>query len=188
MRSFNDYEKGIIQLLVEKWVDSGTTNVSDLFSYITEESQVNILFDHNKRSIEVFYNSFDKDYYSIIRNKTVLLLSLLNFLENHHLIYMYEEWSNSPTEISIYSSSETILKGKQFFGDKLTDKILKQINYSVIATPELKELVRNDFKSAEQINHEQNLAIQEASLKIAVIVAVGSMVLSVAAIIISLFT
>lgn len=203
MRTFNEFEKDLIKYAAKNWYDSGSLKVLDLFEKIAKDLQIRVIIDLDTKEIVVETDKevsvfMYRDNISItrsekiieIRDKVVQLMSLLNYLEKHHLVHVYTEWTTIDNQIILNTKCDfSGLSSKgQYFGDVLTRDIIQRLECSVVATPELKEFVKNDFRDANQLKHEQNLALQETALNIAIVATVSSVVLSTIAIIVSLFT
>lgn len=203
MRIFNDFEKELIKYASKNWYDSGSLKVSDLLEKVAKDLRIKISIDLDSKEISVetdeavmvfmYINKVsitESEKIVEIRDKVIQFMSLLNYLEKHHLVHVYNEWSRMYNQVVLNPRCEffhPVTKG-QYFGDVLANDIIERLEYSVVATPELKEFVKNNFRDANQIKHEQNLALQETALGIAIMATVSSVVLSAIAIIVSIFT
>jgi hypothetical protein len=202
MRNFNSFEKEIMRFLVKEWVDYGSLKFTGLFEKVAKELQIKIDFNLRNKAIIIhsdskhIYTHYMIDGISIasgekvneIRNKTILLLSLIDYLDKNKLVHVYKEWSPVWDTVTVNPKEvfdNTPYQG-QYFGDILQNEILDKLEYSVVATPELKEFVKNDFKDLTQINHEQNIRLQESSLLTAITLGIVSVIIAVLSIIVSI--
>ncbi len=204
MRNFNAFEREIMSFLVKEWLDYGSLKFTDLFEKVAKDLQIKIEFDLSNKAViihsdsEHIYTHYKINDISIasgkkvneIRNKTISILSLIDYLEKNKLVHVYKEWSPVWDTVTVNPNQafdNTPYQG-QYFGDILQNEILDKLEYSVVATPELKEFVKNDFKDLAQINHEQNIRLQESSLLTAITLGIVSVIIAVLSIVVSIIS
>ena len=95
------------------------------------------------------------------------LVKLLKYLEKENYLYLYQE--SEPENTSRFGQ---LIMENSFVSYQIYDPDIKKllIDYShrtIVVGQSLIDYVKNDFKTQEQLRHEQNVAIAEQNLNIA---------------------
>jgi len=189
MRNFSYDEKVLLEYIFERhssWDEErnlvsrmSDLGVGTLFEKIAIDSGVKIEFNSTDKKIivtgfsEKTYGREYEEKLFKIQYKIALILSLLNYLEKNHLIYLF----SFPNELVYIQSifNEAIVLVERPDGrlpnssylpfSREYDFIFENYKKSIILTPELLELVVNGFKDKEQLRHEENILLQRDSLE-----------------------
>lgn len=205
MKDFNDFEQKLIRILVDDYSDNEDKNVHLLFREIATEYEIDINFRYELSTISFLANfgnikasmridgvpfGIQNQQVNEIRNKSVLILSLFDYLEKQHLIYLYKERTPHWNTFVINGKKNRTVQDTEdvYFGDVLANTILEKSQYSLFATPELYGFVKHDFQTAEQRRHNENMAFQKLSVSLAILFGVSGLLIAVVAIIVSLFS
>ncbi|HQA92428.1 MAG TPA: hypothetical protein PL115_02025 [Bacteroidales bacterium] len=156
MRPFSEFEKKIIRQITA--IIPENSNIGDfivntiLLDRAIEVRNKTIIFLHLKNDVSAISEFLE-------------LISLLNYLEKNDLIFIH-----SNPEISI--ETDFVLKNninqqfinervddlkKVYFSTNVLEIIIRYVKSFLICGTELKALVKNDFKSQEQIAHEKEM-------------------------------
>ncbi|KAA5549175.1 hypothetical protein [Adhaeribacter rhizoryzae] len=195
MRNFNSEEKIYLKAIVEERNEQKYfLEIGRLLENLAIKENV-IILTNKLDNIAVFLSEkvdkLRKENYSIderrelhniiyeeeynLKRKTVHFLSLLDYLERNHLIYIYyinpnpiledENFKgqvqvklNNNLHIKDYKNKIELLKGEQF------EYLFKKIDYAIIPSNELIEFVKNGFKDKEQLRHDDNVKLQKDAL------------------------
>jgi hypothetical protein len=193
MRNFNQDEKFFLEIIVEEQIeDKVFVTVGSLFENLANNDKVRIEINKDDKTSYFFSAKLDrlkKDGNTInekkqwadtqydeefnLKRKVATLVFLLDYLEKNHLIYLNELWESIPENFkSTFEAGSKIhikdrlnkiplLKGDNF------EFIFKKLYFDIIPSAELIEFVKKDYKDEEQIRHEENLGLQNHSIKIA---------------------
>lgn len=166
MREFSDYEKTVIKKII--LTDLLKSNVLYIISNI-------VLFD---RGIEINQNQKEISLWFFKKDKSALseffeIIVLFSYLEKNDLIFIHSNY-NSPNQGNFVSNNLTqeilFTKTQELVSQRIPTNIYQNVirfneSYLIVGT-ELKKLVKNDFKTSEQINHEIELAESKKQTKI----------------------
>jgi len=191
MRNFNNEEQLVLKYIYERFNSYGIDNnliprmddlgVWNLFERIALDLDVKIEFNSTEKRINVSgfsERTYDREYAEKlfkIQYNIALIISLLNFLEQNHLIYLFLV---SPELVYIRSTfNESIILVERPDGRRPNvsdlpfsseyDYLFENYKKSIIPTPELLEFVKNDFKDKDQLRHNANVKLQEKSISLA---------------------
>ena len=195
MKRFEPFEKNLMRIITTDRLDNASKNVVNLFDYLVQEYNVSIEFIYDNSSILAYTNYNDMNDIKVlhkltvpytnkeikeIRNKFITVISLLEYLEKQNLIYLYLEWNPDWDKVSVTGKPPLIYKqnGIKIFGDELSKTIVEKSKYNVFAKQELYEIVGNDFKTAEQRRHEDNMKMQKLTVISAIWIGIISIFLS----------
>lgn len=179
MRNFNEEEKELLNRMVEQDMSPSLytrVGVDSLFEHIYKDVAAYILFNQKEGAV-VVKAEYDKyglrDFHNItvftVQRKTILLLSLLNYLKENHLIYFvpitnFDVSFNNNVRLE-NGTGEKAFESIAFSGDTAHD-ILKLSGQAVLPTFEIFEFVRQGFKDKEQIRHDDNIQLQKQAIKV----------------------
>lgn len=167
MRNFSEFEKKAIKKITEK--EFSDTNVLDLLSDIALNEHRGIHIDFENKKLTAIIKPTD----SLFFNELVESVFLIKYLEKESLIFFHSNYEPPSKgdylkhKTSLINSDTSKAYTKNEFSTTIFDDIVNfQKTYFVCST-ELIEYVKNDFKSLEQIRHEENLKESEKNLVIA---------------------
>ena len=166
MRDFSDYERKAIRKIVT--TDLLKSNVLDIISNIVLVDR-GIEIKQNQKEISLWFFKKDTDALS----QFFEIIALFRFLEKNDLIFIHSNY-NSPNEGNFVSNNikqETLFTRTQELASQaiptnIYEYIIRYKDSYLFVGTELKSLVRNDFKTSEQINHETELAESRIQTKI----------------------
>jgi hypothetical protein len=165
MRKFSSLEKEIL----EKLVNSRALNEQGLLlcskfledNYVGQAFELSLMVSSTKRKVFIVIPSNKSNYEEFQREKLIFIITFFNLIEElkaERKIYL------------IGDGRGDVILGPQF-DNKITlaqdiDNIICDSFFKLITvTEELRELVRNNFQSLDEIHHIQNIEIANQSLK-----------------------
>lgn len=195
MECYSEFEKKAIKEFVSY---QGTERVRHFYSYMID----NHFTSENRRALiiggnEAYLHLFKIDN-AMDANKEIKLLidlfCLLENLEKNGYIYVYGDsyydgvrqiiYENKYQELDPDKIAEIILQEQGVLLDNETFKKIIYFFYRVVhITPRLIELVKNDFKTQEQIHHEQTMKTARKAICVAIVIGISSVVIGIASII-----
>ncbi len=158
MRPFSEFEKKMISKIAAITLED--SNLGDLIANAILENRV-IEIEEGKRMIVLWYLKTDEN--AVI--ELFELISLLNYLEKNYLIFIHSN-PERPIGRERFITNNV---DQQYFDNRINDferqpiqtdifdRIIKYIRSFLVCGTELKALVKNDFKSQEQIAHEKEM-------------------------------
>ena len=168
MRSFSSLEKNILRdISIQSYTKS---NVMDLLSKHALVDK-GLILDFNKNTIRFLVPLTQMESIGEIFEAVYFIL----YLEKENLIYLHSNYQNLATEevcISHNIDQKFIDEHEKELGiqpvpTNFIEKVKKLHNSYIIPTTQLRDLVKNDFKSYEQLRHEKELGIAKWSFGIA---------------------
>ena len=174
MRAFSKFEKSIIKRMIELDEKSRSLNVlgniynsfsKELslpdFFYISVISEINVTIQVKKDMInkgKIDLGSFDNE----VSKMLLTTVKLFEYLEAHGLAYYIGDLDNkSLGQVWTDEEYETC----NFLEAESKALIYKFTRKKIYLTETLRDLVENEFKSEEEIRHEQNQASTTKQLK-----------------------
>jgi hypothetical protein len=166
MRDFSDYEKTVINKIII--TDLLKSNVLDVISNIVLIDR-GIEIKQKQREISLWYFKKDKNALS----EFFEIIALFSYLEKNDLIFIHSNYnspnqgnfvSNNITQETLYTRTQELVA--QPIPTNIYEYIIRYKDSYLFVGTELKKLVKNDFKTSEQINHETELAESRKQTKI----------------------
>lgn len=180
MRNFNEEEKELLKRMVEQDESPSMyskVGVDSLFEHIYKDVAANIIFNQKEEAVVVKAEydkygrrNFDNITVFTVQRKTILLLSLLDYLKENHLIYFVPITNfcttfNSDVRLK-NGTGENPFESIVFSGATAQD-ICRISGQAVLPTFEIFEFVRQGFKDKEQKRHDDSVRLQEHSIEVA---------------------
>lgn len=191
MRGFTPFEKEIMKYIIENDKSYGVLPIQMLY----ELSNVELIeWDDSYNFIKIYASEKNVPFRKIID-----IISLLSFLEENNYIFVSE--SDRITDYKIFNRKNTKIELREDgyydvwfqFGSKLClldcviekhysrigKDIEKWANSVIFITQAFRDLVSNDFKTAEKMQFEESMKWTKISVWTAIIIGLASIVISI---------
>jgi len=134
---------------------------------------IDVFLDYQRQTVEFKFDSHafvNTDFVEMVRDMSwtlMKLVKLLKYLEEENYLYLYQE--SSPQNNSRFGQLTTNnpFISYQIYDPEISRLLLECSHRTIVVGQTLIDYVRNDFKTEEQLRHEQNIAIATQNLSIA---------------------
>jgi hypothetical protein len=184
MRTLDQDEKNFLLELVKKDEQLGPINLASLIDPMLKNKEIHLVYKTQKAEVrfdkETFLNN--PDLVPIVRATSWSLMKyvkLLEYLENTNQVYLYQE-GDFP-EVFTYGQ---IPIGNPVITSEIKDpSVIPGLIYmsyrTVVLSQSIKDYVKNNFQTQEDIKHNQNLTLGKIALVISVALGLISIFISV---------
>ncbi|MCX7743878.1 MAG: hypothetical protein N2167_04850 [Flavobacteriales bacterium] len=173
MKKFDTDEKYIISEIVTRWKNGQAVCLADIVDRFLLD--IDVKLDYQNRTVELLFDQQKflhlTNFTTIVTDKAWLLMrfvTLLKYLQGLDYIYLYQQGNvpKQPTRFGL------LLKGNTPVSYQITDPIIVDflLDYSyrtIVVGQILIDYVENDFKTDEQIRHDENIKIAKDNLDVA---------------------
>lgn len=173
MRRLSEEEKKFTRELVRISNTSYDVYLSNIVD--RELNNIDIFLDYQNQNIEFrfdqnMYQQNPNDFMYFTRDfswKMIRYFNLLKDFEKYGMLFLFQE---TPTQNN--SRFGRLANGQAFISSQLNDKdaiklILEYSLKTILINQSLREYVENDFKTEDDIKHQQNIGLSEENLRIA---------------------
>jgi len=169
MIALSDQEKDFLKSVVDLSNQTHNMFLGNLVDHYLRD--IDVFLDYNNQNVEYRFdqNVFPTttDFFDLVREMSwtfMKFVKLLKYLEEKNFLYLYQE---SPLQNT--SRFGQLVVGNPFFTSSLHDPEIKRLlldcsHRTIIVGQPLIDYVKNDFKSVEELRHNENVKIAQDAL------------------------